>query len=88
MDEKNVDLDMLDLFEDNMDEIYQKEYRKLWRYELRLPLSLKESLETLNKDELIKIRQNFNLKGLSTLNKLDLIDKLVISIPNCFGVSF
>lgn len=85
MDDKDLELrisNMLDMLEHGMKDMYYKEYQKLWRYELRLPLSLKDALETLNKDELTKIRQNFNLKGLSTLNKTDLIDKLVSRIPS------
>ena len=73
---------MLDMLEEGMKDMYYKEYQKLWRCDLTLPLSLKDALETLNKDELTKIRQNLNLKGLSTLNKTDLIDKLVSRIPS------
>lgn len=71
-----------------MDDRYAKEYQKLWRYELRLPLSLKDGLESLSKHELTKIRQELNLKGLSTLNKSDLIDRLVSMIPSSLGEVF
>lgn len=52
-----------------------KREKKLWE-EIKIPCSLKDFLKNLTKNELTKIRQNLDLKGLSSLNKHQLIDRL------------
>lgn len=64
------------------EEQYRYSYKKEARYwaELQSPLSLKNLLSTYTKDELSEIRQNLELKGLSTLKKQQLIDALATGI--------
>ncbi len=61
--------ELLEMVYESVQDIVNKEYERLWKYDLTIPLSLKDALKGLTKDELTKIRQNLNLKGLSTLNK-------------------
>jgi len=52
-----------------------KREAELWR-EMSAPFNLRSFLERLTKDELTNIRKNLNLKGISSLNKKQLIDVL------------
>lgn len=77
MDEKEqMYKELLEMVYESVQDIVNKEYERLWKYDLTIPLSLKDALKGLTKDELTKIRQNLNLKGLSTLNKKELIDRI------------
>lgn len=58
----------------------RKKELKLW-IDLSIPYSLKDALNRLTKAELDKIRQNLELKNLSTLKKSDLIHELSVRIP-------
>lgn len=61
---------------------YRYEQKRDARYwaNLQSPLSLKNLLTTYTKDELSEIRQNLELKGLSTLKKQELINALETGI--------
>lgn len=63
-----------------LSELRRKEEAKAWT-EIDFPISLKEALERLTKVELDEIRKTYDFKGISSLNKADLIDKLVDLIP-------
>ncbi len=73
--------EVLGLIEDNIDDYINSQYERLWKYDIDISLSLKSALTSLTKDDLTKIRQNLNLKGLSSLNKGELIDNLTQLIP-------
>lgn len=62
-------------------ELQEKREQKLWRH-VSEPSQLESMLNSLSKTELDKIRKNLELKGISGLNKGDLIKELVIAIPN------
>ena len=57
-----------------------KQERKLWK-DIKIPLTLEGFLNQLTKDEMTTIRQNFKLRGLSSLKKNELADKLKDLIP-------
>lgn len=54
---------------------------KFWP-ELQYPLSLKDALSTLSKQQLTSIRMNLQISNLSTLNKQGLVEKLAEKIPD------
>lgn len=60
--------------------LQEKREQKLWRH-VSEPFQLESMLNSLSKTELDKIRKNLELKGISNLNKGDLIKELVIAIP-------
>ncbi|MGI8387652.1 YecA family protein [Robertmurraya sp. P23] len=62
-------------------ELQEKREQKLWR-NVSEPFQLESVLNSLSKTELDKIRKNLDLKGISGLNKGDLIKELVSAIPN------
>ena len=76
---------MLEDIYDNMEDYFYKEYEKLWKHDLTAPISFKDVLNALTKDELTKIRQNLDLKGLSALNKSELVNRLGELIPAGIG---
>jgi hypothetical protein len=55
---------------------------KLFWTKIEAPLTLAESLARLTKDELSDIRNILGIPGLSALKKQELIDSLVVQIPN------
>lgn len=62
-------------------ELQEKREQKLWRH-VSEPFQLESVLNSLSKTELDSIRKNLELKGISGLNKGELIKELVIAIPS------
>ena len=58
----------------------EKRDAKLWA-EIDVPLSLADALTHFTKDDLSRIRQNLNLKNISSLKKDDLVARLQEMIP-------
>lgn len=61
----------------------EKREQRLWK-EIDLPAKLLDTLNNLSKTELDKIRQNLNLKNISSLKKAELVNKLCNLIPAKF----
>lgn len=61
-------------------ELQEKREQKMWRH-VSEPFQLESVLNSLSKSELDRIRKNLELKGISGLNKGELIKELVIAIP-------
>lgn len=64
-----------------------QEEARLWQ-EMKVPGTLKEFLQALTKDELTNIYRNLDLRGLSALNKQNLIERFQVLIPEKIEVFF
>lgn len=62
-------------------ELREKRDQKLWK-NVSEPYRLESLLHSLSKIELDDIRKSLELKGISNLKKAELIQELVVAIPN------
>ncbi|MED4225745.1 SEC-C metal-binding domain-containing protein [Neobacillus cucumis] len=58
----------------------EKRELKMWS-DISVPLTIKDALSRLSKDELSEIRRKLDLKGVSHLKKGELIDLISVNIP-------
>jgi SEC-C motif len=65
----------------------QKRDLKMWS-DISLPISLKDSLARLTKDDLSQIRRHYQITGVSQLKKGDLIEVLQSKIPDLVDTLF
>lgn len=75
---------LLQGLEMDMDRGRRYQENKLWK-EVDVPYSLRNALERFTKDDLVNIRRNLRLVGISHLNKKQLVDVLLQKIPEHFN---
>ena len=84
---KETLLNALVKFRENEERLARKREERTWR-EIAVPCRLSDLLVRLTKDELSGIRSNLNLKGISALNKKELVEELTRLMPQRIGEVF
>ncbi|WML26333.1 hypothetical protein RCG22_01410 [Neobacillus sp. OS1-33] len=82
MDKKTMNklLGALERMNETAQKMQQSKELKIWS-DISVPITLKEALSRLTKDELSDIRKNLEIQGASALKKGELIDLLSMRIP-------
>lgn len=73
--------DTIEIFEEKLRDELEGLFDRMWEYDFSPPITYKEVLETLIKDELDVIANNYSAEGMSHLKKEELIDRLVKLVP-------
>lgn len=80
----NLVLSAMQGLQDLLADMKEKKEKNLWKKTVELPCRLADVYEGLSKDELTRIRKNYNLQGLSSLKKLELAAELALQVPHRF----